>query len=497
MNRAKKYHVGLTREFLMLMIVLVVLVPASSVLSIDFSNPRDRTATVGRPNIVLITMDDMRADELRYMSNVLALAEHGFKFRRAYSTLPQCCPARASLLTGQYAHNHGVMSNHYKLGGGYEQFVHVVDPDDTLGVKLQRAGYRTSYIGKYLNRYGKFGAAKTPEGWDNWRGIVGRSVMSYDQQVFSMNGERVVSSTSNTITVTDLAIQDMRVGKDPFFVWLNYLAPHSGYTDTHHGTPLPLKHDRKVDIEPRSIVEERQFGDKSSYVARQGRLSEADRAFIARNHAARVRSLIGVDRKIGRMVEYLEATGQLDDTVIIFHSDNGFLMGEHGFRAGKNVPYEPSVKVPLVLAGPEVPVGRSSTMVTLHDVSVTIMDMAGVKVLSGLDGVSLQDILADESSYRDRPVLYESGPTFNNTGLGMKTDRGTRFFTAIHYRRWVYIRYHDGQHELYDLRRDPDQLHSLHKRSEYAHILHSLREELRRLKDCKGTECNRRFELSR
>lgn len=494
MSRAKKYLIGFALEFLTLMVVLAAMTPQANVFELDIKpwpNSVDR-----RPNIVLITMDDMRADELQYMPNVRALISHeGFRFTRAYSTLPQCCPARASLLTGQYAHNHGVMSNYFRFGGGYKQFQRAVDSDDTLGVLLQQAGYRTSYIGKFLNGYASGGHNPPPPGWDTWSVPVGTNIYSYDKQTFSVNGRQQISDEHNTRVVTRMAVEDMRAGQR-FFVWLNYLAPHNGHSGTRFGEPKPLRRDRYVPVDARVIIEERDLTDKPSHVKNFGGLDDDDRDLVARVHTGRVRSIIGVDRKIGFIMNHLESNELLDDTVVIFHSDNGYLMGEHGIRSGKNVPYEPATKVPLVMTGPQVPAGSSSVMVTLQDVTATILELAGVRPRHSLDGVSLLRVIERERSFRDRPILYEAGPSFSNSGLGVRIASGRRFFTAIHYRQWVYIRYFDDQQELYDLSRDPNQLQSLHERPEYLSVIVALREELRRLQDCRGDGCNRRFTFS-
>lgn len=489
--------IGATQNVLSIMILMVMLLPATAVVSMDIQT---RQGSVDRkPNIVLITMDDMRSDELRYMPNVKKwIADKGFNFTRAYSTLPQCCPARVSLLTGRYAHNHGVMSNSFRFGGGYQQYKLTVDPDDTLGVLMRDAGYRTSYIGKFLNGYAQNMGDAVQPGWDDWRVPVGRGIYSYDKQTFNMNGRVVTKARHNTATVTDLAIGDMRAGNRPFFVWVNYLAPHTGKQSGRFAHPQPLGREAGMLVEPRLIPIEKNLSDKASHIRGRGVLSPEDRLFVQQSHAARVQAIIGVDRKIGAMMRHLKSTGQLNDTVVIFHSDNGYMLGEHGMRSGKNMPYEPATGVPLVMSGPGILSGRSPAMVTLQDVAVTIMRLGGVKPgASSVDGVSLLRVIENPRSFRDRPVMYEAGPTLNNKTLGLRSRDGERFFTAIHYRRWVLIRYFDSQQELYDLRRDPDQQRSLDERPEYANVMAALRTELLRLRDCERSECNRRFELSK
>ena len=494
------YLVSVTRSRLRATLttaVVLVVALAASVLDVPrAAGPAPAQAAVAaaaatRPNVLLIVVDDMREDQLRWMPNVQhLLAEQGTTFDNAFSTFPLCCPARTSILTGQYAHNHHVMGNDADQRGGYYWFLRHSQPRNTLGTWMRKAGYTTSLVGKFLNRYGDGGQAakrSVPPGWDHWYVPPGQQAYDYTDQVWNLDGrlKRIRGHNSTTVErLTDKVIS----GKEPFFAWSGYLAPHDAWS-TQRGwhQPEPMRADR-VALPVPATPNEPDMSDKPRFLRQKLPVLQAGRRARVRRHSLLMAQVVqGVDRMVGQNIARLEALGKLDDTLIIFTSDNGFALGEHNIPSGKDLPYEEVTDVPLIMRGPGVPVGaHADTLVTLHDITATITDVAGAKPRRRQDGVSLLDVLADPAPYADRAVLYESGGIMGSTRELGRTSPGKRFFLGLRTREHSYIQYATGDWELYDLSADPLQLDSMHDKGLRA----AMRSGLGRLKNCRGSACN-------
>lgn len=469
----------------------------ASLLGFGASGPENATAAttrataqaVTKPNVLFILLDDMREDQLQFMPNVQKLlVEQGTIFDNAFSTFPLCCPARTSILTGQYAHNHKVMGNDADQHGGYYWFKKHSQPQNTIGTWMRKRGYETSLVGKFLNRYGDGDPREIPPGWDTWNVPPGLQAYDYTDQVWNVDGKlrRVKGhSTQATERFTAKALK----GDEPFFVWSGYLAPHDAWSPErgwHH--PEPMKADRvPLDVPPTPT--EPDMSDKPAFLAKKlPVLQPGRRAKVRRHSLLMAQSVRGVDRMVAKTIGRLEASGKLDDTLIILASDNGFALGEHNIPAGKALPYEEVTNIPLVMRGPGVPVNaRVDTLVTLQDITATITDVAGAEAGRTQDGVSLFDVIADPAAYADRAVLYESGGVMGSTRELGRTSPGKRFFLALRTREHSYIQYADGASELYDLTTDPLQLDSLRDPA----LQSSMRAGLDRLKNCRGAACNR------
>ena len=234
---------------------LVGVLPTAPAPLTETATAASSAPAAGKPNVLFILVDDMREDELQFMPNVQALlADQGTTFDNAFSTFPLCCPARTSILTGQYAHNHKVMGNDADQHGGYYWFLKHSQPRNTIGTWMRKAGYQTSLVGKFLNRYGDGDKREIPPGWDNWYVPPGQQAYDYTNQVWNLNGKlkRIKGHNSTTVEkLTDKAMQTK--GDKPWFVWSGYLAPHDAWS-TQRGwhQPEPMKADRKakLDIPP-------------------------------------------------------------------------------------------------------------------------------------------------------------------------------------------------------------------------------------------------------
>jgi N-acetylglucosamine-6-sulfatase len=449
-----------------------------------------------QPNIVLITTDDQNVNEMRWMPQTRALlGGPGATFSDSVSPHPLCCPARAMTLTGQYAQNNGVRSNFWPSGGYYK-----LDNTNTLPVWLQDAGYETAFMGKYLNEYGLLDPQDVPPGWDHWRSAVDNGV--YDYYAYAMNEDGRVHQYTDTYQTeyyadeTEDLVEQMSRDDQPFFLWQSHLAPHSAcpsdYSDQEcWDSPTPnMSYDNLFDDVPlpqRRVpsFNEADVSDKPKWISRPP-LDKTEQRHLTELFQRRIESLQSVDDAVARTLSALDEAGELDDTLVIFSSDNGYLLGEHRF-SGKIVGYEPSLQVPLLMRGPGVPAGaRSAETVGTLDLAPTIADAAGAPPGLDVDGRSLLPIAAGEAKGWDT-LLIQGGPRLLRSGdawiyRGVRTDR----YTYMEYKR-------TGERELYDRRLDPYQLRNVAGEPRYAAAQAELRRRLRALEDCAGADCRERF----
>ena len=442
----------------------------------------------GKPNVVVIMTDDQTVESMRAMPAVRsALAASGTSFERAFVSSALCCPSRATFFSGQYAHNHGVLGNR-PPEGGYAR----LDTSEWLPVWLQRAGYRTLHVGKFLNRYGQDNPpTEVPPGWDEWYASVDPSTYLFSGYRLNENG--VVStyarySTDEYAARAVDAVTRLAPSAQPFFLSLAFLAPHSGGPrdpDDPAGlvTPSPAARHRDAfaaEPLPRSpAFDEADVSDKPRFIRVRPRISAHRRAAIEENYRQELESLRAVDEGVARLVEALRAAGELERTLIVFTSDNGFFHGEHRLPNGKVMVYEPSIRVPLILRGPGVPRGgRRRQLVSNADLAPTILEAAGAEAPRVQDGRSLFELMRDRGLEWGRELLVEGPPGFQAVA-----------FAAIRNERFTYVEYDSGERELYDLERDPHQLESLHADPAYADLQARLAERLAALQVCAGPGC--------
>jgi N-acetylglucosamine-6-sulfatase len=465
-----------------------------------------------RPNLVVVMTDDQTVADLHAMPRTRGLiGRAGVRFERSYVSYPVCCPSRATFLTGQYAHNHGVMGL-YPPTGGYGRF----DKRNALPVWLRRAGYFTAYLGKFLNGYGDQQPADLPPGWSDWRATVDFSTYSMWGYTLNENGRlRKYGSPFREDPrwyQTDLlarkaeTIVERRAGRGPFFLSLNLLAPHHESRTVQRRTglivrPAPRHRHAAVAVPARTAsFNEGDLSDKPSFIRRRVRaFRRRDVARIRRVAVQRRRALLAVDDAVARVVGALRRTGELAETYVIFTSDNGYLQGEHGIRSGKMLPYDPSTAVPLLIRGPGLPRGAvSRELVANVDLAPTLLELAGAGSGEPADGRSLLRFARHPGWRSRRAILHETGGSRwvgprgqDEAAAGARGLRRVMTYRAIRMPGWLYVRYRGGSRELYDLRRDPDQLTSLHADPRYRRTRRVLGRELRRLARCRGASCRR------
>ena len=444
-----------------------------------------------RPNIILITTDDETASDMRWMPKTMRyLAGQGVTFSRALSPHPLCCPARAAILTGQYAQNNGVKSNQSPFN------LDALDTKTTLPVWLHRAGYQTAFTGKYLNGYGTHG--KPQPGWDYWDATQVNPYSYVDYQMYQNGNPEYYGKLNNVDYINQRMlslVNDFSRDKKPFFIWASHVAPH-GRLDKIKGIPStaealpPMRFSRLFsDVDSPSLQDPGYVHDdvsnKNSLVQRKNKPTKAKINTVFRS---RIRALQGVDEGIVDLVNTLKRRGELDNTYIFFTSDNGFLLGEHHLIT-KNVPYRQSLRVPMIVRGPGVPKGVvRSQRALMIDLAPTIAQLAGAKPLVTVDGVSLLPALRQDAPVRET-VLIQAGPQtaedlrYGWWWRGVTTDRYTyaRFFA-------------NDLEELYDHQYDPSEIDNVAEDPAYAGVLAELRSRTRTLVTCSsGAECSQGF----
>ncbi len=450
-----------------------------------------------RPNVLVVMTDDQTVESLRMMQNVKTLlAAEGASFSRNFATFSLCCPSRATFLTGQYSHNHGVRSNSPPTGG-FEK----LDSTNTLPVWLQRAGYHTGHIGKYLNGYGRTNPTLVPPGWSEWYGSVDPSTYRYYGYTLNENGTLVSYGNDPGSYQTDVysakAVDFIRrrAPLGPFFLSVAFLAPHSGGPreagdPANLGTPVPApRHVNRFAGEPLPKppnFSEADVSDKPAAIRNRRPMTPQQVANVTENYQQRLESLLSVDDAVGALVGALREAGELDNTLIVFTSDNGFFHGEHRVRSGKVLVYEESVKVPLILRGPGVPRGvRIGNLAGNVDTAPTILDAADALANRPTDGRSLFPLLRDPGLEWGRDILFET------TGVGRASS-----YTAIRTRRYVWVEQATGERELYDLARDPHELNNLQGDPRYATVRGLLARRLADLRSCSARSCRTKPRLA-
>jgi N-acetylglucosamine-6-sulfatase len=455
------------------------------------SGDAQSASPVSRPNVVVLMTDDQTVESMRVMPNVRTLlGDQGVTFDNNFVSYSLCCPSRSTFLTGQYAHNHGVWGNAPPTGGYYK-----LDHTNTLPVWLSRAGYQTIHLGKYLNGYGTRNKLEIPPGWGEWQGSVDPSTYRYYNYTLNENGKLVTFGTGAANYQTDVysrkAVDIIRrqvVDPRPFFLWVAFLAPHSGGPrdpDDPAGlaTPSPAPRHRNVfstqALPTPPSFNEADVSDKPAAIRNRPALTASRIAAIRENYQQRLESLLAVDDAVAQIVNELAVTGQLDNTYILFTSDNGFFHGEHRVPSGKVLLYEPSIRVPLIVRGPGIPHGQHrSQFVANIDLAPTIVAATGAQPGRRMDGRSLIQFAQDRLFHSGRDLLLE-----------------TPSYSAIRTPNWLYAEHVNGERELYNLARDRFELSSLHADLSYTRMKTDLAMRLARLRGCAGPVCRQGPEL--
>lgn len=440
-------------------------------LAVGLFRPTDAASAerrAARPNVVIIVTDDQRigTPEDVMPKTLRWFAEEGTTYTRAFVTTPLCCPSRASILTGRYAHNHGVQTNSQ---------AERLAATTTLQYYLQKQGYTTAIFGKLLNRWD---INVNPPYWNRWSLASG---YSYYDGTWNDQGAIKTVSRYSTSYISKVATRFVRARESqdqrPWFLYVAPLAAHAPFT------PEPKYVDARV---PPLVVgpamRERDHQDKPKYVrdrvaARTDSLQKG-----TETRAKQLRTLMSVDDLVAGLFRTLALTGEDEDTLAVFVSDNGYLWGDHGLN-GKGFPYTPSIRTPLYLRWPRhIPAGaRNRRLAANIDIAPTVLDAVRASAAGRMDGRSLL-----ETSTRRR-VLTESWKD-----PGHLAPR----WASIRTSSYQYIEIYNTEDELkfreyYDLRRDPAQLVNLLRDGNEANDpdLVSLSAQLASDRLCSGGSC--------
>jgi N-acetylglucosamine-6-sulfatase len=562
-------------------LLLATALAAALALVIAGQSLRGESATAqasGKPNVVVLLTDDQTLEEMSGLPQTSGLiGGQGTTFSRAYASYPLCCPSRAAILTGQYMHNNGVHGNS-PPDGGWQRFHEEGLEQRDLPNWLQSAGYYNVQIGKYLNGYGG-SPAPVPPGWNEWYGKLseydaavhgGRLYFNYqlrenppaDGGVPCPSGDPASPGQPFTCHYGDdpadyqtdvfrqMAVEaihrigDANSGETPFFLNVDFNAPHPPYVPAprHQGTLAGQP------IAPVPGLNEKNMSDKPFFLRRLPRLGTGKLIGIDNRRRSRLEMLRSVDDAVTAIVQALASEGQLDNTYILFASDNGYFSGEHRIRQGKYLPHDPSSHVPLMIRGPGIPAGgTSSDLVSNVDIAPTIAQIAGATPQLTEDGRSLLRFAQQPSARTSRPILLEGdtgagiddegdeGPVAQNQAdyrrfkkrvrrekkrlrrrckkLKRESPRrallcyrqGVRnieqepvdtiyklrapAYRGIRTDRYALFLYGTGEVELYDMWRDPYQLSSVAKNRRYRKVRKTLLADLDRLARCSGAGC--------
>ena len=485
-----------------------------------------------KPNIVEIVTDDMRTDDLRFMPHVRRLVQdQGLEFLNSFSPNPICAPARSSLLSGQYSHNTKVMA--VTPPRNYAAF----DDRATVATALNGAGYNTVFLGKYLNGYGvddsfvtkKNSFRYVPPGWTDWwgstqrpadSGIASGGTYNYFNVLINHNGTIDDSHKGTYQATVQGRIARRMVNRyhrsaKPFFLYFAPVAPHFGAPrekDDPRGVVWPdsgRKEEFKTPARPARVRGrfDRQI-TRASGLPLDGGASQRDvsrlpapirlppistqeKAAMLTLTRQRAEALSVLDGQIGRLVATLKQTGEYDNTVLMFTSDNGYYLGEHRLRQGKLWTHEPSLRVPFLVTGPGIPTGRRFDPVTSPDIAATILDLGGARPPHPADGVSVRPSFAADRGWTV-PVAIENlanDKEMRTPSADPPQDFGALTGSGLRTARWKYVRYVNGDAELYDLTADPNELRNVYGRPRYAKVQAALADVWKRTRHCAGESC--------
>jgi arylsulfatase A-like enzyme len=450
-----------------------------------------------RPNIVFILTDDLSMNLLPYMPDVLRMEADGTTMSQFYVTDSLCCPSRAATLTGEYPHDDGVFKNG-GADGGMSAFNSHGDELNTFAVALQRGGYRTGFMGKYLNGY-RPRYDLPPPGWDVWDGVG----WGYDEFNYDMNesghdswyGSKPKDYLTDVLAnkATDF-INSAKSADKPFLLELATFAPHKPYV------PAPRYRTADPDATlPRTAAFDRLPANPPSWLAGHPPLGPRQIARQEHDYLQRVRADLAVDDLVNRVLYALQTNHLLGNTYVVFSSDNGLHLGEHRLTAGKETAFDTDIHVPLIVMGPGVAAGRIDEHLASNiDLAPTFEDIARVPAPSTVDGTSLLGVWHghDPAQWQRGVLIEHRRPPRNEPG---DPDRQNYYagnppsYEAVRTATQLLVRYAGGELEYYRTDVDPEELDNLGAAAAPQDLVRALTE----LSRCKGqTSCQQAAQVS-
>ncbi|HET7142764.1 MAG TPA: sulfatase [Anaerolineales bacterium] len=480
------------------------------------------------PNIIVVLTDDMDLKLSPFLKNTTSLiAEQGATFTNYFVTSSICCPSRASMLRGQYAHNTNVLANAPPVGG-FKRFFQDNKESDSLATWLNQADYRTSLIGKYLNGYPvPAGKKYLPPGWTDWHVFTflkpDESTSLFNGYTMNENGSLVDYGYSADDYSTDVIKQKSidfinrnSTDNTPFFLLISVYAPHGP------SIPAPRHAAMFVDLEYPigPSFNEADVTDKPALIQALTSTGDETDQYDADNlYRRRAQSLQAVDELVTEVISSLEKNEQLDNTYIIFTSDNGFHIGEHGLPPGKGLPYEEDIHVPLMIRGPAIKANSIVGQLTTNiDLAPTIAELAGIDPAKFVDGRSILNLLQPQpdpdlkwrKGFLVEMGLMEAGTSSSTTKLSainsvnpqavneypdsrydpLLSQVGGGAYRGMRTETFLYVEYQNGELEFYDLVSDPYELNNIASGLD-PKILSSLHSWLGQLQTCSAKDCRK------
>lgn len=383
-------------------------------------HPSSTAKAAPHPNIVLVMADDL--DQLLgtmdHTPNIARLVrDAGISLDRYYITDSLCCPSRTTYLRGQYAHNHGVLTN-TAPDGGYQKLDSLGLEASTLATWLQAAGYRTGFAGKYVNGFPlRDDLLHIPPGWDHWTSpIRGNAYASYDYTL-NVDGRQEAHGDAAADHITDVLagharafLRDLSAASEPFFLMVTPYAPHSPSDPApRHAALFP---DAQAPRTP--AFNEADMSDKPPPLRLRAALTNEQITAADDLYRKRLQAMQAVDELVAALVADLEASGDLADTLFMFTSDNGFHLGQHRLPEGKGLAYEEDIRVPFYARGPGIAAGSldDAHLVANIDLAPTLAQIAGAQAPDFVDGRSFAWLLgqgAPPATWR-KALLVEQYP---------------------------------------------------------------------------------------
>jgi arylsulfatase A-like enzyme len=423
-------------------LVRVLLVLGASAVLYGCSQPATTQANI----IVVLTDDQFPGTEDAMPALQNNLVSQGVEFTNMISTFPLCCPSRATILRGQYAHNTHIYGNSLP-SGGWEKFRNRGEQNSNLATWLNDAGYQTGQFGKYMNSYTEL---TIPPGWDRWYAWNGpeEGWSALDDQ----GVQKPLKPQEADSGVSDAALKFLSKhlgGSAPVFAFVNFGAEHDPY---YYYDQVDDDAFEGMDVPRSPSFNETDVSDKPSYVSNLAPLSDAEIAQMDQNYANGLLSLMRVDRFIASASDLLRSKGEMGNTYFVFYTDNGDHFGQHRLPHGKLQPYEEDTNYPLIVRGPGIPQGETRTqLVGNHDIAPTLAGMGGASVPAFVDGRSFLPIARDPTASWPRTAILSERDTD-----GVFPNR----WDMLRMRDKVYTRYESNEKEYYDLTVDPYQVHN-------------------------------------
>ena len=514
-------------------------------------NPAAPVQAATRPNVVVIQTDDQPVEQFnatwrdfynrdrQIMPNTMRLIRNqGIRFSNYMTPFPLCAPSRATLLSGRYAQNTGVI----RVGGprgGWDAYRSNGIYNENLPIWLRRAGYRTSHFGKFMNQYGgpdEPAETVVPPGWDRWvSDATDNSTREYYGYRQNRDGEiterlgwpfydalggkdpigcpelGLSKCNYHTDSMSLRAVEEIRdSGSRPFYVQVDYHTPHGDFRPPIGPEPAVRHYDTALNNPTRRPpgFNEKDVSDKPWLLRDQiPPLTRDEMIQMTIEDQKSIEALRSVDDGVKWIVDALRDSGKLRNTYVIFTSDNGFFLGQHRFSRGKLLPYEPAVRVPMVIRGPGIKPGSTSReLVANQDIAPTVLRVTGTGAGRRMDGRSMERFWKKPGKKSRRPILlssyqsatrlipgdYPDEPLVPGAGAaGAHSSAGAQNhnYVGIRLGPYKYVEYEEGGRELYMLTRDPAELNNRVKDARFRAVKRYMNEELDRLRGCWAAEC--------